>query len=230
MDGESHTGKVPCRVRLIGVFAVTAASVIAVVAMLWSPWHAKGPETVTQSSQTRPPVAEPQIDKPAALKTSHRAPAALPPNAPTPRPSVVGPPERSLPAPSPNVLPTGYDAAPTRALPDSRRADPNLLILSTSDPTQGESLELVAGQHVRGGPGGRPLVEVSSLGLVVRPENVRFENVDFVWKSDSQHSAAGPGPAIIVLEASRAEFHGCSFQPADQESGPVVAIRWTAYF
>jgi serine/threonine protein kinase len=110
---------------------------------------------------------------------------------------------------------------------DSSGAGRDVLLLSTEGPTKAESLQLAAGQSVRGAAGGRPVVEVSALGLVVRPENVRFENVDFVWKADSQESPAGQRPAMIRLEASRAEFQGCSFQPAEPKSGPVAAIRWT---
>ena len=116
---------------------------------------------------------------------------------------------------------------PAGGNPGSRDAGRDVLLLSTEAPTKGESLQFVSGQHVRGAGGGRPLVEVPSLGLVVRPENVRFENVDFVWKTDSKQSPAGHRRAIIRLEASRAQFHGCSFQPADPQSGPVAAIRWT---
>ena len=120
-------------------------------------------------------------------------------------------------------------AATKRAQPDPRLPKPaeNVLILSAKDPARAESLKLAAGQHVRGAGGARPLVEVPSHGLVVRPENVRFENVDFVWTSDSKQSPQGHRPAIVRLEASRAEFHGCSFQSAGTESKPVAAILWT---
>jgi eukaryotic-like serine/threonine-protein kinase len=207
--------------------AVMAGSVIVAVAMLWSSWHAKGPVVATESPVEQPPASRPQIETPARLRTDDQTLAALPPNGQPDQPPIVGPPDGNPPAPSEAVLPAGYDVAPTRARPDSRPAERNVLVLSTKDPTKGESLQLAAGQHVRGAGGGRPVIEVPSHGLVVRPENVRFENIDFVWKTDSKQSPTGHRPAIIRLEASRVQFHGCSFQPAEAKSGSVAAIRWT---
>ena len=207
--------------------AVTAGSLIVAAAMLWSSWRAEGPVAAVESPVAQPPASRPLIETPGTLRTGNRTLAALPPNGQPDRPQIAEAPDANRPTPSQAVLPAGYDAVPTRALPDSRGTEPNLLVLSTKDATKGESLQLAAGQDVRGAAGGRPVVEVPSEGLVVRPENVRFENVDFVWEADSNQSPARNRRAIIRLEASRAEFHGCSFQPAEPESGPVAAIRWT---
>jgi hypothetical protein len=98
----------------------------------------------------------------------------------------------------------------------------------------GESLELLAGQCVRGEPGRRPLLTVPRGGLVVRVENVRFENIDFVWDHASADSSSTAGAALVHLQASRAEFHGCTFQssvPPSATPAPSVpfppAVRWT---
>ena len=68
---------------------------------------------------------------------------------------------------------------------------------------------------------------VPRAGLVVDKENVRFENIDFVWR---QAPAAGDAktaePAVVQLRASRAEFRGCSFQCEEMGLVPVSAIRW----
>ena len=230
-SSATHTGVSVATIRrprnAVLPTAVTAGSVIVAVAMLWSSWHAKGPAAATESPLGQPPASQPQIETPGALRAGNQTLAALPPDGQPDRPPIVGAPHGSSPVPSRAVLPAGYDAVPTRVRPDSREAEPDVLVLSTKDPTKGESLQLAAGQHVRGGGGGRPVVEVPSDGLVVRPENVCFENVDFVWKTDSRQSPPGQRRAIIRLEASRAQFHGCSFQPAEPKSGPVAAIRWT---
>ena len=213
--------------RTVLPMAVTAGSAIVAVAILWSSWHAKGPVASTESPPRQPPASRPQVETPEALRTGDQNLTALPPNGQPDRPPIAGPPDGNPPAPSRAVLPAGYDAVPTRARPDSRGTERDVLVLSTKDPTRGESLQLSAGQHVRGAGEGRPVIEVPSDGLVVRPENVRFENVDFVWKTDPQQSPTGQRRAIIRLEASRAQFHGCSFQPAEPKSEPVAAILWT---
>jgi serine/threonine protein kinase len=101
------------------------------------------------------------------------------------------------------------------------------VVLPADRPITLDAIPLRAGQCVRGEPGKRPVVVVPAQGLVVREENLRFENLDFVWNSDA--SAAGPStssPAIVRLHASRAAFHGCSFQAVGKAVPAPVAIGW----
>jgi hypothetical protein len=72
----------------------------------------------------------------------------------------------------------------------------------------------------------------------VRPEGVRFQDIDFVAGNDLRPvpgSAAAPETpaadenstgAIVELHAWRAEFRGCSFQAAKDCRQPSAAIRW----
>jgi hypothetical protein len=123
--------------------------------------------------------------------------------------------------------------SPAKTLPsEPGRVEP--LVLGSGGPVAGESLELLAGQCVRGEPGRRPLLTVPRGGLVVRVENVRFENIDFVWDHASADSSSTAGAALVHLQASRAEFHGCTFQssvPPSATPAPSVpfppAVRWT---
>ena len=68
-------------------------------------------------------------------------------------------------------------------------------------------------------------------GLVVGVENVRFENIDFLWDhaavpNDDSNVAAGP-PAVVDLRAAGAEFRGCRFQSVRSAGPPPAAVRWT---
>ena len=91
-----------------------------------------------------------------------------------------------------------------------------------------EARELRPGLCVRGEPGCRPLLLVPFGGLVVEPDGVRFENIDFLW--DHPGGAVLPpeaDAAILDVLAARAEFRGCSFRAAEGAARLPVAIRWT---
>ena len=114
------------------------------------------------------------------------------------------------------------DAEPAR---ESRIDD---LVLPGGSPLPIESLELRPGQCVRGEPDRRPLVVVPQAGWVVRPEGLRFENIDFVWDDAAAPAPSSETPAAILhVTAARAEFRGCSFQPAGTATRAPVAVRWT---
>ena len=105
---------------------------------------------------------------------------------------------------------------------------PEDLVLGSGGPLRIESLRLRAGQCVRGAPGTRPLVMVPRTGLVLDAEDVRFENVDFLWDHRPQPGSTTAGQAAIVdLRRGRVEFRGCSFRSARRSSTPPVAVRWT---
>lgn len=92
------------------------------------------------------------------------------------------------------------------------------------------------GQIVCGRSGQRPVVIVPPQGLVVEPERVRFENVDFVGQAPTDAAANSDGwstgatspdrAALVELRASAVAFQGCSFQANRGDSFPPVAIRW----
>jgi len=120
--------------------------------------------------------------------------------------------------------------------PDESLPPQGDLVLASSGPRPVGSLSLRAGQVVRGGPGKRPAILVPPEGLRVRPENVRFENIDFVWQKPAaaraSESRQSPGAidaegAILCVEASRAEFHGCSFRSEGGGNQLPAAIRWS---
>ena len=100
---------------------------------------------------------------------------------------------------------------------------PEDMVLASDGPLRITSLRLRAGQCVRGIQGKRPLVMVPPTGLVVDVEDVRFENVDFVWDHPSQAGET----AVVHVRSARAEFRGCQFRSARRLPAPPVAIRWT---
>jgi hypothetical protein len=115
-----------------------------------------------------------------------------------------------------------------RANRPSRGAKPSerTLVLPTDRPLRLKELDVAPGQTVMGEAGGRATVRVLRAGLVVSSEGARFENIDFVWDHllearpmDSSDATAG---AMLIMQASRAEFHGCSFTSSSGRSLPVA--------
>ena len=103
---------------------------------------------------------------------------------------------------------------------------PSDLVLG-GEPKSVATMVFEAGQSVRGPLGKRVTLAVPPDGLVVDKEDVRFENIDFVWREASAaHDAKGQTPGIVRLLASRGEFRGCSFQCEDDARGAISAIRW----
>jgi hypothetical protein len=89
------------------------------------------------------------------------------------------------------------------------------------------SFALHAGQTVRGQTGGRPLIAVPPEGVLVAVEDVRFENVDFVWRPSPDAPIDPERIALIDLRAASASFHGCTFQAAANERfGRPVGVAW----
>ena len=101
-------------------------------------------------------------------------------------------------------------------------------IASSADkPLKLDSLQLRPGQRVCGTPGKRLLVAVPTEGLVIATEDLRFEHIDFVWNTSDPPASPATSPAILQLRASRATFHGCSFQSAGHGLTQPTAIRWS---
>jgi hypothetical protein len=105
---------------------------------------------------------------------------------------------------------------------------PRDLVLDGDKPQVVASLPLRPGQCVRGPSGRRTTVLVPAAGLIVDQEDVRFENIDFVWRQADAGTASAMEPTIVQLLASRAEFCGCSFrcEGASAAAVPVRAVHW----
>ncbi len=122
------------------------------------------------------------------------------------------------------------EAVRSRTSQQSAVRIPPPLVLSAERPIDWNSTAptLHSGQTVRGRPGERPLVVVPPAGLVVAVDDVRFENVDFLWRPNSDAPIDPERAALVELRASRACFAGCTFQAVGR--GPntrPVAIVWT---
>jgi hypothetical protein len=106
----------------------------------------------------------------------------------------------------------------------SESKPPDLILPTQTTTLLTTPLEMRPGQCVRGPTGKRAAVLVPAAGLRVDKENIRFENVDFIWRRGAGGDYVRMGDAALVqLLASRAEFSGCSFQGED---GRLTAIRW----
>jgi hypothetical protein len=64
-------------------------------------------------------------------------------------------------------------------------------------------------------------------GLVVTADNVRFENIDFLWRGRATVITASDEQAIIDQRATHAEFVGCTFHALHSDSEGPIAIRLT---
>jgi eukaryotic-like serine/threonine-protein kinase len=180
-----------------------------VLAILWPWWHGR-----STSGIERPDTA-------VAVKDTHRPPG--------PRSRGV---RESLTAVSKtgreNVgIQTPVDSGVVQAAYQQAETRPPDLVLAADRPLAATSLDLRAGQRVRGASGRRVAILVPRAGLLVDKENVRFENIDFVWRHlPAANDAQTSEPGAVQLLASRAEFCGCSFQCEAGQPGPVSAIRW----
>jgi len=119
-------------------------------------------------------------------------------------------------------------AADNELVAKTPRSRPQDLVLASGGPLDGQSLDLRAGQRVRGMSGKRPVVMVPRTGLVVGADGVCFEGIDFVWDHAAETNGGVDSPAwIIHLRCARAEFRGCSFQAMGAPAAPLAAIGWS---
>jgi serine/threonine protein kinase len=114
-------------------------------------------------------------------------------------------------------------------LPDSLEQDgAQDLVLNSVHPTLAELLVLRPGQSVHAARGQRSVVVIHGDSLRVAVENVRFTNLDFVWKPSDRARAAPASMAVMIrLEAGGAEFCGCRFYAATGVGRRPIAICWT---
>ncbi|HEV3007101.1 MAG TPA: protein kinase, partial [Pirellulales bacterium] len=126
-----------------------------------------------------------------------------------------------------SVVPANYLAGADGAVDSDARP---FVDLPTGRPTRLDTLALKAGQTIRGAEGKAALVLVPREGLTISAEDLRFENVDFVWDNTTAATAADRETALLRLNVLRATFCGCSFQARPRLrrplASPPVAIRW----
>jgi hypothetical protein len=88
----------------------------------------------------------------------------------------------------------------------------SIVELSGATEIAGGTLRLPAGAIVRGKDGKRPRIAVPPSGLTISVDNVRFENVDFVWRQRPEEITSPDRHALVELRSGQAEFAGCTFQ------------------
>ncbi len=118
-----------------------------------------------------------------------------------------------------------------RHAPQPQNGKPGVtpLILPAGGMIRWNATDLKAGQIVRGDRGQRPTIVVPPHGILIAKEDVRLENIDFVWRPRADEIDGPENLSLIDLRASRISFVGCTFQAAPiPQIGQPVAIRWTA--
>ncbi len=77
--------------------------------------------------------------------------------------------------------------------------------------TMASALQLQPHCCVRPKVGERACVRVPAAGLIVAVDGVRFENIDFIWKQQSEQIVSPDRHTIVDLRAARVKFEGCTF-------------------
>ena len=215
--------------------AGTACFLAVAVAILWPIGHGHGTVGGTITSAA---AAVRQSGQNEVMLDEGRQIAIKRPGTAVPGGNVQYSPQRSPGPQSRGVAPsvatapsaTGPSLADTQVVPAAYQqieTQPPDLVLSADKPLTATSLDLRPGQRVCGCSGKRAVILVAQSGLIIDKENIRFENIDFLWR----RTAAAPEAkntelAMIQLQASGAEFHGCSFQIEETTPDPVTAVHW----
>jgi serine/threonine protein kinase len=155
-------------------------------------------------------------------------------------PDVNSPNDNDVNSPDDNVIAASYQTAAEK---------PRDLILAADKPLTVTSLDLRPGICVRAPSGKRTTVYVPPSGIVVNQEDVRFENIDFVWikgikgvrtiysaqRDANEKNSSDPFSSMTMIQlcAGRAEFRGCSFRCKENgkenrlsAAAEVSAICW----
>jgi eukaryotic-like serine/threonine-protein kinase len=99
------------------------------------------------------------------------------------------------------------------------REDQSLLELPAG-PAAFDPARLRAGQTVRPRKGSRAQVAVPADGLVIEPDGLTFENIDFIGDS------SGEIDALLRLRARKVTFRGCSFESAPSSEGDLASTSF----
>jgi hypothetical protein len=100
-----------------------------------------------------------------------------------------------------------------------------IIEIESNAPLAAGSLRIQQGAVVRGKEESRLTVLVPLSGLAVTADNVRFENIDFLWRGRATVIAASDEQAIIDQRATHTEFVGCTFHAIPSDSEGPIAIR-----
>jgi eukaryotic-like serine/threonine-protein kinase len=112
-------------------------------------------------------------------------------------------------------------------------AERNELVLAGETATAAETLRLRADAVIRGPSQRRAAVLIPAGGFALREPNMRFENIDFVYRGIARPAVNGEAAetpaasAMIRLAAPSVEFCGCTFQANAAEGRGPAAIDWT---
>ena len=194
--------------------SMAGGCLVAALALGWSLWLAGAPDRARLQLQAASASAAVGTSQPRPVS---EVPAAM-------RETAV---ERSGSPEDPVRLASHQNepSATALGLPSPENARKDDLVLPSDGPVTMDPRQIRPGQIVRGEEGKRPMVIVPDSGMTLVSENVRFENVDFVWETPA--AARSPRQAMIHLRTSRVEFRGCSFQSARPASPLPAAIHWT---
>jgi serine/threonine-protein kinase len=191
------------------VIATVAGAALALVVATWPMWGAKWLQAARRPSPDAPPSllaqksdeAEQLLSDPVAHAAGAVAHASY--------------------------IAESDDAAHSGAGPSD--AGPHV-VLDTGQPLKLDTLALRPGQTVRGAAGQSAIVLVPYEGLTISAEDVRFENIDFVWDYAVAAATSDREAALLRLETLRTTFHGCSFQARTRLRRPLgttaPAIVW----
>jgi Protein tyrosine and serine/threonine kinase len=107
------------------------------------------------------------------------------------------------------------------------------LVLPAGRAVAWTDVRLRAGQVVRGPAGKRATVLVPHRGAKVDVEDVRIENVDFVFSGAATGGDIAAmardepdGPSVVHVSAYHCEFHGCTFRADVMPRRQPAAILW----
>jgi serine/threonine protein kinase len=127
----------------------------------------------------------------------------------------------------PQIKPAGYVS--TEKPRAAKRPVLDDFLLNADSPQSLETLSLKRGQRAIGKSGRRAVVFVPPGGLKIEGDEVRLENIDFVWEPKDASDAAGENDesALVRFSGDRADFRGCRFLTARVTRQRPAAIRWT---
>ena len=110
----------------------------------------------------------------------------------------------------------------------SQSGDFQEIVLPTDRIVQASTLEIHPGMRLSPPAGRRATIQVPPGGWVIDVEQLRMENVDFLPAGPAGEPSQVMSESMIRLQATSAQFHGCTFQvPAAQQHERLAAIRWS---
>lgn len=101
------------------------------------------------------------------------------------------------------------------------------LVLPSDRVVQATSLELHPGMRLAPAAGARARIQVPVGGWQIDVDELRLENIDFILPRAS--NVESDGQNFVVLKATSAQFHSCTFRVADSDASSPArssAIHW----